>query len=445
MENNCKKESDNTGKCFTNTSEYSDEFDCVTNQYREFIKLCKKELDNDKLPKNFDNWAITEQYDHLISNASKYFTNIPESLRFILPAVFEDGDCGRPADERPEWLDMDKFRRGQEFALRYFSMLSISMLMGLLEVFVFTDGLKVLILSQKSNTPYRAFQRYLSTISRFRNWYTSDPWCPGTQAYRDIQAVRRMHRSMRRKLCSMDDKTFQETSKVPNSHCPVMGAIATEFANTCPRTKNMQCPYTMMQMRAINQGDMSGTQFACMGLTVLYPEKFGVHVSEEDLEAFCHLWRGLGYLLGIEDHYNFCRGTLPEVRKRAEDFVEHWMKPNFRTLTLEWQHMTKCLFQGIGSIIYFNNYKLILMRLCDIYKLDMSGLYKTFSPLEKIMYALMKFLLAYLILLPGVLFVMNSIVHVSLDQASKSEARKQGERLLKRQPSKMVSKFSLIL
>ncbi|EFN70543.1 hypothetical protein EAG_13524 [Camponotus floridanus] len=152
----------------------------------------------------------------------------PKSLRSILPATFEDGDCGRPANDRPEWLDMNKFYRGQQFGLRYFCAISIS-LMSLPLSFSFADGLKPLILSQKSNTPYNAFKRYLSSIRRFRNWYTSDPWCEGTQAYHDIQV-------------------------------------------------------------GLNQGDMFGTQFACMGLIVLYPEQFGIYdASDEDLEAFCHL------------------------------------------------------------------------------------------------------------------------------------------------------------
>lgn len=452
MENDFKKENNNNiDKSATNISEYSDESDCVTNQYKDFINICRQELDSNKLPKDFDHWTATEQYDHLISNVNEYFTNIPESLRFILPAIFEDGDCGRPANEKPEWLDMDKFRRGQQFALRHFSMLSISTLMGLFEVFIFTDGLKALIMSQKSNTAYRAFQRYLSTNIRVRNWYTSDPWCPGTPAYRDIQAVRRMHRSMRRKLRGMDDKSIDQASKVPNIHCPVMSTIATDFANACPKTKGMQCPYTMMKMKALNQGDMSGTQFATMGLAVLYPKQFGLHVSDEDLEAYCHLWRGLGYLLGIEDHYNFCRGSLTEVRQRSEDFIEFWVKPNFRTLTVEWQHMTMCVFEGMRKIVHFNNFKLILMHFCDIYKLDMPGLYHTFSLLEKIMYALMKFLFAYLILLPGISFMLNSIVHICLDRANKLEATNstkqqvQNKKLLKKQSSRMISKFSLII
>ncbi|KAL6435069.1 hypothetical protein ACFW04_005279 [Cataglyphis niger] len=408
----------------------------LTDQHKKFITMCKQELGSD-LPMDFNRWTLKEQYDHLVSNTSKYFPNIPESLRFVLPATFEDGDCGRPMNERPSWLDMDKFYRGQQFALRYICVLSISNLMGLLQIFSFADGLKPLILSQKSNTPYRVFKRYLSTISRFRNWYMSDPWCEGTQAYRDIQTVRRMHRTMRKKLCSMSDEQIDLASEISHIKCPAFKTIARDFADTCPMAKSRQCPYTMSRMKGLNQGDMSGTQFACMGLIVLYPEQFGVYdASDEDLEAFCHLWRGLGYLLGIEDRYNFCRGSLQDVRQRAKDFIEHWVKPNFRSVTMEWEHMSLCLYEGINDISGFNNYKVFLFYLCNMFQLNMPRLYNSFSLSERIMYALLKFLFRYLIKLPGVLSFINVMFHKSLNQAANLGSKEHAK--LKEKLSKIV-------
>lgn len=411
----------------------------LTDQHMKFITMCKQELGSN-LPMDFDQWTLKQQYDHLVNNTSKYFPNIPESLRFVLPATFEDGDCGRPANERPDWLDMDKFYRGQQFALRYFCSLSISNLMGLLQIFSFADGLKPLILSQKSNTPYRAFKRYLSTISRFRNWYTSDPWCNGTQAYRDIQTVRRLHRAMRKKLCSMSDDRIDLASEIPHIKCPAFKTIAEDFADTCPTAKSRQCPYTMSKMKGLNQGDMSGTQFACMGLIVLYPEQFGVYnASDEDLEAFCHLWRGLGYLLGIEDQYNFCRGSLQDVRQRTEDFIEHWVKPNFRTVTAEWEHMSICLYEGTGDIAYFNSYKVFLLYLCDIFKLNMPRLYNSLSLSERTMYVLLKFMFLYLLKLPGVFSIMNAKFHKSLNRAASFGFMEHAK--LKKKSSKIVPEF----
>lgn len=410
----------------------------LTDQHKKFITMCKQELDSSYLPVDFDQWTLKEQYDHLINNTSKYFPNIPESLRFVLPATFEDGDCGRPANERPGWLDMDKFYRGQQFALRYYTSLSMSNLMSLLMIFNFADGLKPLILSQKSSTPYHAFKRYLSTNKRFRNWYTSNPWCEGTQAYRDIQTVRKLHRSMRQKLCNTSDDQIDRESEIPRIMCPAFKTIARDFADVCPTAKSWQCPYTMSRMKGLNQGDMLGTQFASMGLIVLYPEQFGVHnASDEDLEAFCHLCRGLGYLLGIEDQYNFCRGSLQDIRQRTEDFIEHWVKPNFRTVTAEWEHMSICLYEGTGYIAHFNSYKVFLLYLCDVFKLNMPRLYKSFSLSERIMYRLLKFMFL-LMKLPGVFHVMNAMLHKNMNRAAKFGFEEHAK--LKEKSSKIVQK-----
>lgn len=324
-------------------------------------------------------------------------------------------------NEKPNWLDPEKFRRGQKFALHYFSMTSISSLITLLQIFSFSEGLKPLILSQKSNTPYRAFKRYLSTIRCVRNWFTSDPWCENTRAYCDIRKVRRLHRSMKQKLCRMTDAEIDRAAEIPQAFCPLMGTIAKDFADTCPMARNLQNPYTMNRSKNLNQGEMAGTQFAFMGLMILYPEHFGARdASEEDLEAFCHLWHGLGYLMGIEDQFNFCNGSLQEVRQRSRDFIEHWVKTNFPMVTSEWEHMSMCLFEGISYIIPLKlNYKIFLYWLCDILGLEMRRLYDSFSLSERLLYNLLKFTVRYLVRLPGVLRLMNAMMHMSLDRAVK--------------------------
>ncbi|XP_020294836.1 uncharacterized protein LOC109860266 [Pseudomyrmex gracilis] len=390
----------------------------LTDQHKKFLATCKREL-GDELPDSFDQWTDKEQFDHLISHIDKYFPNIPESLRFVLPATFENGDCGRPANQKPDWLDMDKFRRGQQFALRYYAVVSISNLMSLTQIFNFEDGLKPLILSQNSDSPYRAFMRYLSTIKRFRNWYISDPWREGTPAYRDIQTVRRLHGAMRRKLCNMDDEEIDRKCKLEYTHCPLLKAIAKDFEHSvCPMLKN-QCPYTMTRMKGLNQGDMGGTQFACMSMIVLYPEKFGVYASDEELHDFCYLWRGLGYLLGIKDEYNFCRGTLQEIRERCKDMIEQWIKPNYRNVTPEWEHMSTCLFEASNCITGTANFKVYLYFLCDIFELNMTRLYKSFSLLDKLMYAALKLLFQHLTKFPYVHYVLNIMLCAKMEKVSK--------------------------
>lgn len=52
----------------------------------------------------------------------------------------------------------------------------------------------------------------------------------------------------------------------------------------------------------ITQKDMAITQFGFMGYAVFQSEKVGLyHIDYEDLRAFIHVWRVVGYVMGTED------------------------------------------------------------------------------------------------------------------------------------------------
>lgn len=52
----------------------------------------------------------------------------------------------------------------------------------------------------------------------------------------------------------------------------------------------------------ISQADMAVTQFGFMGFATARPQLVGIYkASDEDWEGFFHVWRVVGYILGIED------------------------------------------------------------------------------------------------------------------------------------------------
>lgn len=135
-----------------------------------------------------------------------------------------------------------------------------------------------------------------------------NPWEPGTAAYKDIVAVRKMHAAVRSRLMNMTRVDFEKAVKIKNPMCPTREMLLDDLQATCPAPAPGQCPYMAMfqnpdyENLGLNQAEMSLTQFGFFGLVLLYPNAFGIHnASEEDFEDFCHTWRGLGYLLGIED------------------------------------------------------------------------------------------------------------------------------------------------
>lgn len=129
---------------------------------QDFVKSMKHIVDqNSAKPKDYDKWTDEEQYEHLVDNIKTYVPSIPNSLLFFIPAALHRGDCGRNSMEKPVWLDMEKFQRGQKFARDHIFSLFLANMLSLFEIFAFVDGLKPMIFSRQSHTPYLAFKRYL--------------------------------------------------------------------------------------------------------------------------------------------------------------------------------------------------------------------------------------------------------------------------------------------
>lgn len=132
----------------------------------KYIEHCVKNMkhivdQNPAKPKNYDEWTNEERYKHITENIKIYVPNLPDSLLSFVSAALYRGDCGRSSTNTPLWLDMDEFRRGQKFAREHIFSIIFSNVLSLFEIFAFTEGLKPMILSQQSHTPYLALKRYI--------------------------------------------------------------------------------------------------------------------------------------------------------------------------------------------------------------------------------------------------------------------------------------------
>lgn len=90
----------------------------------------------------------------------------------------------------------------------------------------------------------------------------------------------------------------------------------------------------------ISQKDMAVTQFLFMGFHLLMPREFGLVASQEQFEAFNHLWRVIGYMLGAEDRFNACGENLEETKSRLLAIKEDLLLP-----------ATKNPFPGVESYV----------------------------------------------------------------------------------------------
>ncbi|XP_012221565.1 uncharacterized protein [Linepithema humile] len=393
-----------------------------SNQY-EYVTLLKNNCDQSLFPNDFDMWTVSEQYNWINNNLSKFFPNVPKSLLGFVPAMFCRGDYSR-WPEIPEWLDVDKYRRGQKFVHDYTYAIVTSILFSILHAYSFENGLNPIILGGQSHTPYLSYKRYQSTVRRMTNWYTGEPWVEDTPAHKDMQFTRKLHKMIRAKLSQISKDKIDAACIFANPWCPDRESLLKDFAAACPFEKVGQRPYKFFtelleqkHLNDLNDFELIMGQCSFIGLIVLYPKEFGVHnATDEDLEAFCHMWRCYGYYLGIADEHNFCRGSLGEIKQRIRDIYQYWVLPNFKEITPEWEHVTRCIVEtfNYNYNVRVLPYKIVVLLATEPLGINMSHLYASLCYSEWIVYYCWKFLLRYAMMLKIVRSFLNGVLQKSL-------------------------------
>lgn len=143
----------------TNTAENSEDSSKSSSEYG-YVMMFRDVFDRGLFPDDFDIRTVQEQYVWINENITTFFPNVPKSLLNLSPAFYRQGDCGRSPVEVPEWLDMDKYRRGQKFVNENYASLIIAKILGIMHVYSFDDSLKPIIMSKRSHTPDLGFTRY---------------------------------------------------------------------------------------------------------------------------------------------------------------------------------------------------------------------------------------------------------------------------------------------
>ena len=157
------------------------------------------------------------------------------------------------------------------------------------------------------------------------------------------------------RACPPSAKFEKETKMDAPRACPPGAKFEKETKMDAPRACPPGAKFEKEDVSGsylyMNQFDMVQTQFAFVGLVILYPQKFGsVDATDQDLEGFIHFWKCIGYLLGIDDNFNFCReDDLNFTRQLSRQFIEHLIKPSFKVLSLEYEHMSRAIAQGARS------------------------------------------------------------------------------------------------
>ncbi|XP_025263764.1 uncharacterized protein LOC112637727, partial [Camponotus floridanus] len=414
----------------------------------EYVAAFENMFERKLFPNDFDTWPIQKQSIWINKNVAKFFPNTPKSLLDFIPAFFRNGDNGRAQEKKPEWLDMNKYRRGQKFVRDHYASILISKILGNILIYSFNNSLKAVIINGNRHTLYLAFKRYLSLVRLLFTWYDGEPWLKGTQAYDNMKFTRTAHSLMKAKVYELDNEQIDNASKIAELWCPDHEIFVKDFAATCPFEKSIQRPYILFEkllprLKDINNGDMAGIQCNFVALILLCPQSIGIHdATNEDLEAFCHMWRCYGYCLGMKDEYNFCRGSLEEIKQRTRDLHQYWILPNLKDVTPEWEHMTRCLVESLNYYpLLYVPYKAMVLYSMDVLNLSMPDLYKSLSYSEWITYKFWTFILRYALQFSIIRAVFNKVMSKILDIAMNFGPEKHIE--LQEKSKKQLSNFAV--
>ncbi|XP_050683494.1 uncharacterized protein LOC126978582 isoform X1 [Leptidea sinapis] len=234
------------------------------------------------------------------------------SVEDVVQGILSDEAHEIPSDTKkveesdmklPEWYDADKFKQGCRFFWDYSLSLTFSMFIGFIGLLSIPSILNVIVGSQRSNTPYTAYKRHLSTFQHTLSWF-SDDLKPGTFAWRSLKIVRNRHLQ----------------------------------AGKAAKLKNHGL---------VSQRDLSLTVVGFLGLSLVKPDKFHVtQLRKGDMEAYIHVWGVFGAMLGIEDRYNVCRKSVDETLQVCQMLIDMVYTPCIENVPEYFEHSVRVLAEG---------------------------------------------------------------------------------------------------
>ena len=191
--------------------------------------------------------------------------------------------------QRPEWFDRALIQRGQQFALKYgpitlMSVFSYTLIFG----YGFQQLNDVLVKTQYLSSPnlFDTYRRLVETTQMIVHAVSGDV-DNFDQTFLDVVRVRLLHGMVRHKL----------------------------------KKYNQQVP--------INQEDSLITLLGfAFGVLYSMEERMGIPISEEDKHAYLHLWRYIGWVIGIKDEFLTYLSSYRSARVISESIFYHFYHPS---------------------------------------------------------------------------------------------------------------------
>lgn len=342
-------------------------------------------------------------------------TTAPVSSRMqeLLEGLNELGDCGNPI-EPPSWLDRQLFNRGRDFYHRYLFCMSFSEVLALVFMLSMMRALRPLMYTGRSDSPRKALRRYFSTFQHVTAWHEGDLWDPADRAHKDLLSVRAIHNRLSGVFNSSKEHDRVWNTKIQDKGheepaCPFYHTIREDLKDQAGDGLPLEGPDNPPFF--ISQWDMSLTQYQFMGLVVAHPHKMGAGAAtDEDLEGLVHFWRGLGWLLGVDDKYNFCRGSLAEVRSLCLEVERLVGIPALAKADWNYEHMTLSLVTGLSHLMHTLSFEAGFRYVAYTLDLDIPNFINRMSFIGSVKYWLMRSAIGLLYYFPGLVFRLSDML-----------------------------------
>jgi hypothetical protein len=241
-----------------------------------------------------------ERYGEQLKNNEDTYTFI-EQLSLQEQQHFCDESCRdfciihfiKNIRQRPKWFDKEQIRRGQQFFLKYspiatISIFSYTLMMG----YGFQQLNDVLIKTQYLSSPDLAqtYRRLIETLQMIVH-ATSGDIDDFDQTFLDVIRVRLLHGMVRYKIKKYSRSSYNQ---VP-----------------------------------INQEDSFITLLGfSFGVLYCMEERMGIRISTEDKQSYLHLWRYIGWLIGIKDEFLYYMSSYNSTQILSESIFYHHYLPS---------------------------------------------------------------------------------------------------------------------
>eukprot|EP00596_Hydrurales_sp_CCMP1899_P006912 CAMPEP_0119047468 /NCGR_PEP_ID=MMETSP1177-20130426/53275_1 /TAXON_ID=2985 /ORGANISM="Ochromonas sp, Strain CCMP1899" /LENGTH=398 /DNA_ID=CAMNT_0007022107 /DNA_START=222 /DNA_END=1415 /DNA_ORIENTATION=+ len=292
------------------------------------------------------------------------------------PARYEDpriNDFIKSIEIEPEWLNWDLLKMGQHVFLKHAGLAGLGLLyVSLIGGFAAPKIGKVLdATSYMTKDPDRTFKRLLETFEMVVDCVDEDDALKrGNRGFNSVVKVRFLHSRIRLHLLKKSRKRnnldAEDTVDLQSGGCPFHQGYHASSKNTenqnrkeALKTSDLKDIDTSTKDNKetvatvdsgqntvsgrsewntkdygfpINQEDMVATllSFSIIVLDVI--EDFSVpgSLNREDKEAYLHLWRYIGYLIGLNEDLNPCV-TVEGASGLIESIVIHLIHPDERS------------------------------------------------------------------------------------------------------------------